>query len=151
MGRKEENMAAAEGKAYATIGTTLEYSTDGSSGWTELSKIKTFPELGGTPEQIETTDLTDEIQTFVLGVQQLDVMEFEANYSPAAFQKVKEQEGKDLHYRVKLGKEGALGSVKWQGQHSVRISEGEVNGAIGMIISCSASTVLDFDPEPATA
>lgn len=144
-------MAAAEGKAYATIGTTLEYSTDGSSGWTELSKIKTFPELGGTPEQIETTDLTDEIQTFVLGVQQLDVMEFEANYSPAAFQKVKEQAGKDLHYRVKLGKEGALGSVKWQGQHSVRISEGEVNGAIGMIISCSASTVLDFDPEPATA
>lgn len=144
-------MAAATGKAYATIGTTLEYSTDGSSGWTELSKIKTFPELGGTPEQIETTDLTDEIQTFVLGVQQLDVMEFEANYSPAAFKTVKDQASKDLYYRIKLGKAGALGSVKWQGQHTARISEGEVNGAIGMIIACSASSKLEFDTEPVSA
>lgn len=144
-------MAAASKKAYATIGTTLEYSVDGSTEWTELSKIKTFPELGGTPEQIETTDLTDEIQTFVLGVQQLDVMEFEANYSPAAFKKVQEQASKDLYYRIKLGKAGALGCVKWQGQHTARISEGEVNGAIGMIIACSASSVLEFDTEPVSA
>ena len=144
-------MPAATGKAYATIGTTLEYSTTGLDDWEELSKIKTFPELGGTPEQIETTDLTDEIQTFVLGVQQLDSMEFEANYSPSVFQTVQAQAGKDLHYRIKLGKEGALGSVTWQGQHSVRISEGEVNGSIGMIIACSASSKLEFDTEPVSA
>lgn len=141
-------MPAATGKAYATIGTTLEYSTDGSTGWTELSKIKTFPALGGTPEQIDVTDMTDEISAFVLGVQQLDVLEFECNYSPAVFQSVQEQASKDLHYRIKLGKEGALGSATWQGQHTVRITEGEVNGSIGMTISCSATSKIAINTEP---
>lgn len=140
-------MPAATGKAYATIGTMLEYSDDGTT-WQQLCKIKTFPELGGTPEQIETTDLEDEVQTNVLGVQQLDEMEFEANYSPTSYKTVSDNAMKDLHYRVRLGKNGALGAVTWEGQHSVRIAEGEVNGAIGMIIACSASTKITVNTEP---
>lgn len=141
-------MAAATGKAYATIGTMLEYSEDGTT-WQQLCRIQTFPELGGTPEQIETTDLEDEVQTFVLGVQQLDTMEFEANYSPAVYTTVDELAMEDLHYRIKLGKAGALGTVIWQGQHSVRISSGEVNGKIGMVVACSASTKITVNTEPA--
>lgn len=51
-------------KAYNTIGTTLKFGTTASS-LTELCKIKTFPQLNGEREQIESTDLTDEAQTFV--------------------------------------------------------------------------------------
>ena len=53
-------------KAYATIGTVLKTSTDGST-YTELCHIKSFPALGGSPDQLETTDLQDTSQTFVLG------------------------------------------------------------------------------------
>lgn len=142
-------MAAANGKAYATIGTTLEYSDDGST-WKELTPIKTFPALGGAPEQIDVTDLTDEMQSFILGVQQMDGMEFTANYSPAKYKAIADLALTDLHYRLKLGKDGALGTAKWDGQHSVRITEGEVNGAIGMTITCSNSSKVTVDTEPAT-
>ena len=122
-------MTAANGKAYSTIGTTLEYSKDGTT-WTELTPIKTFPALGGAPDQIDITDMTDEMQAFILGVQQMDSMEFTANYSPAKFKEIDDLSYQDLKYRIKLGKNGALCVAKWDGQHSVRITEGEVNGAI---------------------
>lgn len=141
-------MATANGKAYSTIGTTLEYSKDGTA-WTELTPIKTFPALGGAPDQIDITDMTDEMQAFILGVQQMDSMEFTANYSPAKFKEIDDLSYQDLKYRIKLGKNGALGVAKWDGQHSVRITEGEVNGAIGMAVTCSNSSKVDVDVEPA--
>lgn len=51
-------------KAISTIGTILKFGTTQGS-LTELCKIKTFPQLGGEREQIESTDLTDTAQTFV--------------------------------------------------------------------------------------
>ena len=52
------------GKAHNTIGTTLKFGTEKAS-IAEMCKIKTYPQLGGEREQIESTDLTDEAQTFV--------------------------------------------------------------------------------------
>lgn len=51
-------------KAISTIGTVLKFGTT-ANALTELCKIKTFPQLGGEREQIESTDLTDQAQTFV--------------------------------------------------------------------------------------
>ena len=56
----------AAAKAYATIGTILETSSDGAT-YTKLCKIKSYPALGGAPDQLETTDLEDPSQTFVNG------------------------------------------------------------------------------------
>ena len=61
-------MTEAATKAVSTIGTILEVSENGTD-WEKLCKIKTYPALGGAPEQLETTDLEDEVQTFVPGVQ----------------------------------------------------------------------------------
>jgi hypothetical protein len=51
-------------KAHNTIGTILKFGTSANS-LSELCKIKTFPQLNGEREQIESTDLTDTAQTFV--------------------------------------------------------------------------------------
>ena len=51
-------------KAHNTIGTILEFGTS-ANYLSELCKIKTFPQLNGEREQIESTDLTDSAQTFV--------------------------------------------------------------------------------------
>ena len=45
-------------KAVSTIGTVLKAGTDKSS-LAQLCKIKSYPDLGGAPEQLETTDLED--------------------------------------------------------------------------------------------
>ena len=134
---------AVEAKAVSTIGTILEVSSDNAS-WEQLCKIKSYPALGGAPEQIETTDLEDEVQTFIPGVQSMDAMEFKANYTLATYTAVKEKAMTDLYYRLKMGKDGKDGVASWQGQHSVYINEGEVNGVREMTISVSPSTKIDI-------
>lgn len=128
-------------KAVSTIGTILETSADGTT-WTKLCKIKSYPALGGAPEQIETTDLEDDSQTFVPGVQTMDAMEFTANYTLTDYQAVQTKAGTELSYRLSMGEDGADGVATWQGQHFVFINEGEVNGVREMTISVSPSTKI---------
>lgn len=128
-------------KAVSTMGTILEFSEDGTS-YAQLCKIKSYPALGGAPEQIETTDLEDEAQTFVPGVQAMEAMEFGANYTLESYTKVKEKSGKPGYYRLKMGKTGEDGVASWEGQHTVYVNEGEVNGVRAMTISVSPSTKI---------
>lgn len=130
-------------KAVNTIGTTLEFSEDGTT-WAKLCPIKSFPALGGAPEQIEVTDLEDEAQAYVPGVQSMDAMDFTANYTLESFTAVKASAGKPGKYRINLGKDAANGIASWEGQHSVYVNEGEVNGAMEMTISVSPSTKIDI-------
>lgn len=138
-------MAGVAVKAYSTIGTMLEVSTDGTA-WEKLCPIKSFPALGGAPEQIEVTDMEDETQTFIPGVQSMDAMEFGANYTLEIYTKVMEKANMSLHYRIKLSKDGAAGMATWQGQHSAYVNEGEVNGALEMTITVSPSTKIQIGP-----
>ena len=134
-------MAEVEKKAVSTIGTTLEVSENGTT-WEKLCKIKSYPQLGGAPEQIEVTDLEDESQAFIPGVQAQDAMEFTANYTLESYTAVKAKAGKNLKYRVKMGKDGVDGVATWDGQHDVFINEGAVNGAREMTITVSPSTKI---------
>ena len=134
-------MAEVEKKAVSTIGTTLEVSENGTA-WEKLCKIKSYPQLGGAPEQIEVTDLEDESQAFIPGVQAQDAMEFTANYTLESYTAVKAKAGKNLKYRVKMGKDGVDGVATWDGQHDVFINEGAVNGAREMTITVSPSTKI---------
>lgn len=132
-------MAESTAKAYSTIGTMLEVSEDGTT-WKKLCPIKSFPSLGGEREQIEVTDLESESQEFIPGVQSVEAMSFSANYTLESFNAVKEKEETPLKYRIKLGKNGAAGTATWDGQHSVYVNEGEVNGAIVMTITVYPSS-----------
>lgn len=126
-------------KAYSTIGTILK------CGGTQLCKIKTYPQLGGSPDQLETTDLEDEMQTFVDGVQKMDPMEFKANYTPEAYdavQNAKPAAGSVKDYELDFGSSGGNGVFKWSGTHSVYVNEGEVNGVREMTIVCTPSTKI---------
>lgn len=134
-------MAEVEKKAVSTIGTILEVSENGTT-WERLCKIKSYPQLGGAPEQIEVTDLEDESQAFIPGVQAQDAMEFTANYTLESYTAVKAKAGKNLKYRVMMGKDGVDGVATWDGQHDVFINEGAVNGAREMTITVSPSTKI---------
>lgn len=128
----------------STINTILEVSEDGKTTWEKLCKIKSYPALGGAPEQLETTDLEDETQTYVPGVQSMEAMEFTANYELSTFTAVKAKANTELYYRLKMGKDGVDGVATWEGQHSVYVNEGEVNGVREMTISVSPSTKIEI-------
>ena len=132
-------------KAYSTIGTVLKTSTTSSGTYTQLCKIKSYPDLGGTPEQIETTDLEDTFQTFVAGVQSMDTMEFTCNYNPTDYAAVVTAipaEGSDLYYQLEFGTAGAQGIFQWSGTHSVRVTGGDVNAVREMVITITPFSAI---------
>ena len=110
-------------KAYSTIGTILKFGTDTNS-MQQLCKIKSYPDLGGTPDTIETTDLEDDVQTSEMGVQAVDALDFVANFTPEAYDSVMASAGKEGNYELEF-KDAC--SFKWTGQHTCYVSGGEVN------------------------
>ncbi len=45
-----------------------------SDKWEKLVDIKSFPDLGGSPELIETTTLSDPMTTNIMGIHSLDAL-----------------------------------------------------------------------------
>ena len=123
-------------KGIATINTTFHWGETASS-LSKSVRIKSFPDLGGPPEMIEITDLSDEAQSFILGVQSMSAMEFTANFTKEDFETVQADAGKDLYYEIKFGDEATFA---WQGQHSVHVTGGGVNEAVEMVITVAPTT-----------
>lgn len=124
-------------KAISTIGTVLKFGTT-NSNLAELCKIKTFPQLGGEREQIETTDLSDDFQTFIPGVMSVENMTFSANFLVSTYTTLKTNALTDGYFELDFGATG--GKATWQGQYDVYVNEGEVNGAVEMTIVVYPST-----------
>ena len=133
-------------KAYSTINTVLKTSTTSTGTYAQLCKIKSYPDLGGAPEQIETTDLEDTFQTFVPGVQSMDAMEFTCNYNPIDYAAVVAAipTSGDLYYELDFGADGANGKFQWSGVHSVRVTGGDVNGVREMVITVTPSSEITY-------
>ena len=122
-----------------------------SSAWEKLIDIKSFPDLGGSPELLETTTLSDRMTTNIMGIQSLDALEFECNYSLADYTKLKEMEGTDKEFAVWLGgtenggvatPTGSDGKFEFGGQLSVYVNGGGVNEVVNMTVSIAASTSI---------
>ena len=122
-----------------------------TADWKKLIDIKEFPDLGGTPEMLETTTLTDRMQTYIPGIQSLDAMEFSANYTLTEYKKLKQLEGKEEEYAVWIGgtesgedvtPTGSEGKFKFKGQLSVFPTGGGVNEVVGMTITIAPSTPI---------
>ena len=76
--------------AISTYNTFLMYDAASSStaNWTKVVDIKEFPDLGGDPEPLDTTTMTNAMRTFIMGLRDNEAMEFTANYTPADYQTV---------------------------------------------------------------
>ena len=136
--------------AISTYKVFLMKSTDGST-FEKLIDIKDFPDLGGSPEMLETTTLSDPMQTYIPGIQSLDALEFSANYTKDDFDSLKELEGTEYTYAVWFGgtveggvatPTGSDGKFEFKGQLSVFPVGGGVNEVVGMTIAIAPSTPI---------
>lgn len=126
------------------------------TAWEKLLDITEFPDLGGDPELLETTTLSDKMQTYVNGVQSNDGMTFNANYDHTEFKALKALEGKNEEYAVWFGgtetassptPTGSEGKFKFAGELSVYVTGGGVNEVRGMAITIAPSTPITEDEE----
>lgn len=127
-----------------------------AEAWEKLVDIKEFPDLGGEPEMLETTTLSDKMQTYIAGIQSLEGLSFNANYTKADFKKLKALEGKTEKYAVWFGgtesagvltPDGSGGKFEFDGQLSVYPVGGGVNEVVDMNITVAPSTPINFVDE----
>ncbi len=122
-----------------------------SSNYKKLVDIKDFPDLGGSPEMLETTTLSNGAQTYIPGIQSQEALEFTANYTKTDFDALKKLEDQELDLAVWFGGTEAAGVVtptgsdgkfEFKGRLSVFVTGGGVNEVVGMTISIAPSTVI---------
>lgn len=127
-----------------------------TSTYAKVIDIKEFPDLGGAPEMLETTTLSDKMQTYIPGIQSLDSLEFTANYTLEDYKKLKEMEGQQNDFAVWFGgteagdvvtPTGDMGKFKFKGALSVYANGGGTNEVVEMTITIAPSTVISLDNE----
>ena len=108
----------------------------------KLIPVKDFPDIGGSSELLETTTLSDAMQTYIEGIQSADALEFTANYTKEDFATCTALKGVQTPYAVFFGEEGVNGKFEFEGFLSARVNGGGVNEVVGMTISIAPATAI---------
>ena len=137
--------------AISTYKVFLMHKASSEDTYKKLIDIKEFPDLGGEPEMLETTTLSDNMQTYIAGIQSMDGLSFSANYDMTEYQKLKALEGKKESYAVWFGgtessgtvtPDGSNGKFAFDGELSVYPVGGGVTEVVGMNITIAPSSPL---------
>lgn len=127
-----------------------------SADYSKLIDIKDFPNLGGSPELLETTTLSDGAQTYIPGIQSQEALEFNANYTKADYTTLKALEGTELELAVWFGgtvsggvatPTGSDGKFEFKGYLTVNVTGSGVNEVVGMTITVAPTTVITVASE----
>jgi hypothetical protein len=140
--------------ASSTMDTFLGVKVGTGTTYKKLIDIKDFPDMGGSPEKVETTTLSNHVSTFVNGVQSMSSLEFLSNYTLNDYTRVKKfQDGQVYEFCLVFGKTvgssgetvyGGLGAFTWSGALSAWLVGGGVNGVREMRTSISATTEVEL-------
>ncbi len=139
-------MAISSYKAFLMKGTG-----SGTLTWAKLIDIKDFPDLGGAPETIETTTLSDGMRTYIAGIQNNEALTFTANYTKTDFATLDALKGTQTDYAVWFGgtesggvvtPDGSDGKFSFKGDLHVFVTGAGVNEAVSMTITIVPSTVI---------
>lgn len=140
--------------AFSTYQTYLMHKGGTDASYSKLIDIKSFPDLGSDPETLETTTLSDAMQTFIPGIQGNDNMEFEANYTLENFKAVNALKEKEEDYAIWFGADSSSGSdvpdgnrgkFKFKGYAMARVAGGNVNEVVSMSVIITPSTPIELD------
>lgn len=115
----------------------------------KLVDIKDFPDLGGAPEMLETTTLSDSMQTYIEGIQSQDALEFNINYTLEIYETIDAMKGVETEFAVwfggteeggKLTPVGDEGKFEFKGYISIRVTGKGVNEVREAVLSIAPST-----------
>lgn len=119
---------------------------NGTATFTKVCDITSVPDLGGAPEQIDITTLSDRKQKNMNGIQTVSSHEFSAWYDSEIYDTLQaimeadydKSSASELDtYQVWIGDNGVGGKFEWQGKLSVYVGGYESNAAIPMTITIS--------------
>jgi len=130
---------------YSANETKLSYKT-GSSPFVELDYLMEVPELGGTPEKIDVTTLSDKTKRYIPGIKDFGDLVFKFLY---------DNTNANSNYRVLKGMDDSGATATFELAYpdgtshqfdaipSVKLDSGTINGAL----TFSATMLLQSDIE----
>ena len=128
--------------ATSTANTILKSASSSAGPFTKLLDITDYPDLGGSPSTLDTTDLTaTRIKTSILGLQDVPDLTFEANYDLATYTTISAMTGVQF-FNLELGAEGVDGIFAWSGNITVFKNGGGVDEVRKMTVVVSAETEI---------
>ena len=138
----------------STYKTYLMYkSTSSETNYSKLIDIKNFPDLGGEPERIDVTTLSDGVRKYIPGIQDLSSFSFNCNYIPSDYQKINGMAGNEYNFSIWIGgattngvttPNGENGKWDFKGQITVFKAGGDVNAAQDMTVVLFPSTDFEY-------
>ena len=133
--------------AQSSYNTVLKYSSTLAGTYAKLCDIKDFPDLGSSPETIETTTLSDKRKTYILGLQDKASMEFTANYDLTTYGTIKALATNTTYFfKLYFGEDGAGadGVFGWSGEIDVYVKGAGTNAVREMVVvlSCGSDVVI---------
>lgn len=125
--------------------------TSGSETYAKLVDIVSFPDMGGAPETLDGTTLSDEMEVQEEGITKLGALEFDAflDESGADLESLEALKGTETQFALYVGKnassepDGHVIKYKWKGKLSVWVVGGGVNELIKVKISIARTTKVE--------
>ena len=119
--------------------------------YTKVIDIKDYPDLGGEPEMVESTTLSDGTVTNEPGIERAEAMPFTANYDETTFDEVLAHAGTKKNYSVWFGgteedgvvtPSGDEGKFNFTGKLSAYVAGGGVNAIREIKITIARSSKI---------
>lgn len=128
--------------ATSTAGTYLYYKPTPAGVYTKLLDIMTYPDMGSTPNKLDTTDLSAlKMKTSIFGLQEIPDLTFEANYDETAYETISALTG-SYEFKLGFGTADAEGAFEWEGQVRIFVMGGGVDEVRKMQVTVSAETEI---------
>lgn len=127
-------------------------SSPSAESYTKLCDIKEYPDLGGDPDMLETTSMSDQTKTYILGLQDMDVLKFTTNYIPSVYSTLNGLSGQ-YDFAVWFGAtvsgstvtpNGEDGKFSWKGDLTCYVTGKGTNEVREIAIAISAATPISF-------
>jgi len=125
--------------------------TEGSTTtYAKLVDITDFPNLGGAPEQIDITTLSDMERHYINGIQEQETMSFTALYNTTDYATLVALKGTNTQYAVWFGgtdastPTGSNGKFSFEGELDVFVNGASNNEATTMTITIAPTTAITF-------
>lgn len=133
--------------AFSSFNAKLMYdsSTEDTPNWKQVCPIKGIPQIGGPPEQLETTTCDDKVQTFIDGIQSQETMSITINADKTVRATLKTLKDVEKKYSFWLGNDGLGSEGKFTGKAKLSyfINETGVNATVEMTITLTPTTPFE--------
>jgi len=127
----------------SSSGTQLFYKNPSDVGFIEAANVKTTPEVGVQAQQLEVTNLGDDVQQFDLGMGSTGILAFSVIYKGPSWNHIYNKSGNRKVYDWKIQYPDGM-YITFSGSFQITVQSTDINTAIMYTINISPTTVPKF-------